>query len=193
VRRDDRRARSALSSKAGSGHAETPTLMMAHWLLLVGFISGHLLAYFAVLRHLRVFTAERTILAYHVVAFAIVLVLVLVAFANGTIGFAALCGLLALQFVYSISFLELWSLAQGSYSLQILSRVSRKGSVSREEILATCEKIGAGKKRHRLDNLLTYKLAARSADGRLELSMLGAMLVRSLGAIMRLSTIRSAS
>jgi hypothetical protein len=163
-----------------------------HWLVLAGFITAHLLLYLALLRYLKVFAGERTIVAYHALAFAIVFAVVIAAFARGTLGFAALSGLLALQFIYSISFLELWSLAQGSYSLQILLRISQHASSSREEILATCEAIGAEKKRHRLDNLLTFKLAARSADGCIELSTLGAMLVRSLRAIMRFTAIRDA-
>jgi len=47
-------------------------------------------------------------------------------FARGSINCAASCGLLALQYLYSPSFLELWTLAEGSYSLQILLRVSRQ-------------------------------------------------------------------
>jgi hypothetical protein len=163
-----------------------------HWLVLVGFIAAHLLAYLAVFRHWRIFAGERTIFAYHGLAFAVVLAMVATAFARGAIGFAGLCGLLALQFVYSISFLELWSLAQGSYSLQILTRVSREASTPREEIVATCEAIGGEKKRHRLDNLLTFRLVEKSVDGRLELSAMGAMLAKLLRAIMRFSAVRDA-
>ena len=95
-----------------------------HWLLLVAFIGGHLLIYLAWLRHLRVFERENANAAYHGVAFLTVVVVVAAAFARGAIGFAALTGLLALQFIYSMSFLELWSLAEGSYSLQVLAKVS---------------------------------------------------------------------
>jgi hypothetical protein len=161
-----------------------------HWLLLTGFITAHLLAYIAVFRHLKVFAAERTIVIYHGLAFAAVFAVVVVAFARGTIGFAALCGLLTLQFVYSLSFLELWTLAEGSYSLQILLRVSRQAWISREEIFATCEAIGAAKKRDRLDDLLSLKFVVKSTDGRFELSTAGRMLVALLRPIMRLAGIR---
>jgi hypothetical protein len=163
-----------------------------HWLVLVGFITAHLLAYLAVFRHWQVFAGERTIFAYHGLAFAVGFAVVATAFARGAIGFAALSGLLALQFIYSISFLELWSLAQGSYSLQILTRVAREASTPREEIVAACEAIGGEKKRHRLDNLLTFGLVAKSVDSRLGLSAKGAMLVRSLRTIMRFSAVRDA-
>jgi hypothetical protein len=73
---------------------------------------------------LRIFEREIAIAAYHGVAFVTVVVVVAAAFARGAIGFAALTGLLALQFIYSMSFLELWSLAEGSYSLQVLAKVS---------------------------------------------------------------------
>jgi len=162
-----------------------------HWLLLAGFIAAHVLAYIAVFRYLRVFAAERTIVIYHGLAFAAVFAVVALAFARGTIGFAA-CGLLALQYLYSLSFLELWTLAEGSYSLQILLRVSRQASISREEILASCESIGAAKKRNRLDDLQSLKLIAVCQDGTFKLSPMGRMLVDTLSSIMRLTTIRQA-
>jgi hypothetical protein len=163
-----------------------------HWILLAGFIAAHVLAYIAVFRHLKVFAAERAIAIYHGLAFAAVFVVVVVAFARGTIGFAASCGLLALQYLYSLSFLELWTLAEGSYSLQILLRVSRQASVSREEILASCEAIGADKKRNRLHDLQALGLIAQDPDGTFKLAAMGRMLVDMLSLIMRLTTIREA-
>jgi hypothetical protein len=163
-----------------------------HWLLLAGFIIAHMVAYIAVFRYLRAFAAERTIVIYHGIAFAAVFVVVASAFVSGTIGFAAACGLLALQYLYSLSFLELWTLAEGSYSLQILLRVSRQASISRDEILATCEAIGADKKRNRLDDLLSLRLISRCPDGTFDLSTMGRMLVDTLRFIMRLTTIRDA-
>jgi hypothetical protein len=61
--------------------------------------------------------------------------------------FAGVCGLLALQFIYSMSFLELWTLTEGSHSLQILQLVLRRGLLSRQDIVARSEEIGAEKKR----------------------------------------------
>jgi hypothetical protein len=115
-----------------------------------------------------------------------------VAFARGTIGFAACCGLLALQYLYSLSFLELWTLAEGSYSLQILLRVSQQPSISREEIVASCEAIGADKKRNRLHDLQALGLIAQDPDGTFKLAAMGRMLVDMLSLIMRLTTIREA-
>jgi hypothetical protein len=132
------------------------------------------------------------ILAYHGVAFVVVLGVVIAAFADGAIGFAAVAGLLALQFIYSISFLELWSLAQGSYSLQMLMQVSQQGSMTRDDVVDACETIGAEKKRHRLDNLLTFGLATKSADGHIELSTIGAVVANLLRIIMRFTAIREA-
>ena len=161
-----------------------------HWLLLAGFIAAHFLIYLAALRHLPGFARESMIAAYHALAFVFVLAVAVAAFARGAIGFAAFCGLPALQFMYSISFLELWSLAEGSYSLQILTMLSRQASTAREEIIAACEAIGAEKKRQRLDHLRTLKLVVKSADGRLELSKIGRIIVAPLRAIVRLTTIR---
>lgn len=163
-----------------------------HWLLLIGFIAAHLLSYFAAFRHLRVFTGERMIFFYHGLAFAIVFAVVVTAFAIGSIGFPGLCGLLALQFIYSISFLELWSLAQGSYSLQILTCIARQTSMTREELGAVCAGIGSEKKRRRFENLLRFKLAGQNADGYIELSFMGRMFIGLLRTIMRFTTIRDA-
>lgn len=163
-----------------------------HWPLLAGFIAAHVLVYVAVLRHLRVFATERTIAIYHALAFAAVFAAVIVAFARGTIGFAACCGLLALQSLYSLSFLELWTLAEGSYSLQILLRVASHASISREQVVASCEAIGADKKRNRLDDLQALKLIAKASDGTFSLSAMGRVLVDMFSLIMRLTTIREA-
>jgi hypothetical protein len=163
-----------------------------HWFILAGFITGHLLLYLTVLRHLPAFARERTMVAYYGLSFAFVLAAVVVAFACGTIGFAASCGLLALYFIYCISLLELWTLSEGSYSLQILARISQQPSTSREHLVATCQPIGADKKRHRLDDLMSLKLVALTDHGRLELSPAGSLLARSLRAIMRSTTIRNA-
>jgi hypothetical protein len=166
--------------------------MVMHWFILAGFIAGHLLLYLTVLRHVPAFARERTIVLYHGAAFAFVLAAVVAALARGTTGFAASCGLLALYFIYCISFLELWTLSEGSYSLQILVRIQQQPSIAREELLAACQAIGVGKKHDRLDDLLTLKLIAKTGDGRLELSPAGSLLVGSLRAIMRFTTIRDA-
>jgi hypothetical protein len=108
-----------------------------HWNLLAGFIAAHVLAYVAALRHLKIFAAERAIAIYHGLAFAAVFATVVVAFARGTIGFAATCGLLALLTRTVVA-------GRGKlFPLQMLLRVSRQPSTSREEILASCEAIGA--------------------------------------------------
>jgi hypothetical protein len=162
-----------------------------YWLLLIGFIVAHLMIYFAVLRHLDSFKREPVITAYHGIGFAIVFVMATTLLAAGIIGFAQWCGFVALQFIYSVTFLAPWTLARGSYSLQILGQVSQRGSLSRDEILAACETIGAEKKHHRLQNLLTFKLVVSSNDHGLRLSRGGAMMVILLHAIIFLAALRN--
>jgi hypothetical protein len=161
-----------------------------YWLLLIGFMVAHLMIYFAGLRPFDSFKREFLITAYHGVGFAIVFAVTSILLAAGMIGFAAWCGLIALQFIYSVTFLAAWSLAQGSYSLQILVRVSQRGSLSREQILAACEAIGAEKKHHRLQNLLIVKLVVSSDDSELKLSSGGEVIVILLRAIVFLVTLR---
>jgi hypothetical protein len=162
-----------------------------YWLLLIGFMVAHLMIYFAGLRHLDSFKREFVITAYHGIGFAIVFAVTSILLAAGMIGFAAWCGLIALQFIYSVTFLAPWTLARGSYSLQILMRVSQRGSLSREQILAACEAIGAEKKYHRLQNLLRVKLVVSSDGGELKLSSGGKVMLILLHAIVYLVALRN--
>src|SRR5262249_39414738 len=164
---------------------------MRYWLLLIGFMVAHLVIYFAALRHLDSFKREFVITAYHGIGFVIVFAVTSALLAARTIGFATWCGLIALQFIYSVTFLAPWSLAQGSYSLQILMRVSQRGSLSRGQLLAACEAVGAEKKYHRLENLLRVKLVVSSDDGELRLSSGGNVMLILLRAIVFLVALRN--
>lgn len=161
-----------------------------HWPLLIGFIIAHLLAYFVALRYRPLFASERVMLAYHGIAFIAAFSILVIAFVCSAIGFASLCALIALQFIYSISFLELWSLAEGSYSLQILTRLSQHKPTERNKIITMCGEIGVDKKHHRLNNLVAVRLVKRSDDGRLDLSRSGKVLFKSLNIIMRFGAVR---
>jgi hypothetical protein len=69
--------------------------------------------------------SERGIFRFHVASFA-ALAILLAAFvaAGASIGTSA--GALALHGIYSLSFLELWSLSEGGFSVTGLLRLSRK-------------------------------------------------------------------
>ena len=73
--------------------------------------------------------------------------------------------------IYSLSFLELWSLSQGGYSLQILKFVNQS-KVSDISSLKSLGEIGASKKNDRINGLLKMRLI-RKANNELELTALG--------------------
>ena len=100
------------------------------------YLAAHLLLYVAVLRHLPAFRREQTIFAYHALSAVLVTAsAVVVPLALGT-GFDAewFVAVVALHGIYSVSFLELWSLAEGGYSLQILERLDRAASADHRPV-----------------------------------------------------------
>src|SRR5262249_7478200 len=91
------------------------------WFTL-GVIGIHLAVYLVTVRGIVLCQQEKWILLYHVgLAGAVTLANSMAWWwAVGNSSLSDVCGSLALNGIYSLSFLELWSLAQGSYSLQIL-------------------------------------------------------------------------
>jgi hypothetical protein len=129
------------------------------------YIAAHLLLYFVVLRHLPAFRTERTIFLYHAIsAVAVSMVVFLSLFVpdSGT-DFEWMVAVIALHGVYSVSFLEVWSLAEGGYSLQILEHLQgaeRRGEPSDTEQLRA---IGIAKQGNRLDGLASLGLVQQES------------------------------
>jgi hypothetical protein len=138
-----------------------------------------------VLRDRPVFQSERGIFLYHFVS-ATLLTLVAVAaaiihFSDAALAIAA--GLSAIHYIYSISFLELWSLAEGSYSMSILTGIASQGTLSRNALIEAFARIGDAKKGDRLSVLSKLSLARRngnhwrlSARGRLVAVLVNALI-----------------
>jgi hypothetical protein len=146
-----------------------------------------------VLRHLDAFRKERVIFLYHTLP-------------AGAVGLAALAAALAvpapvmlakaalvmsLHGIYSLSFLELWSLAQGCYSVSILGYLegARRSGVPAD--MAELEKIGADKKKNRLDNLQRLALIRRKGQG-FGLSWSGRVVATGLHVLMCLANLKEA-
>ena len=98
----------------------------------------HLLIYVAKLRYLSSFKTERGIFLYHLISFLLFTIVCLVGYTTVPSGatIATALGLVAMHGVYSTSFLELWSLAQGSYSISIITGSEAGTSLTREELVA---------------------------------------------------------
>ena len=92
----------------------------------LGYILLHAGLYFAVLRRIPACVTERGVFLYHfasAVCFSVAaLTLWLFVPASGA-SFPFVVGVVMLHGIYSLSFLEIWSLTEGSYSLQIMRAV----------------------------------------------------------------------
>ncbi|MGH7353302.1 MAG: hypothetical protein ACRELS_01830 [Candidatus Rokuibacteriota bacterium] len=156
----------------------------------VVYLAFHFLLYALLLRRRRLFTRERTILVYHIVgALGLTGALaarIVVAPQPGDGAIAV--GVVALQGIYSLSFLELWSLAEGSYSLAILERVDRGPDAATPEGLSDLSRIGTRKRQGRLDDLQRLRLVRPRGD-RIELTGLGRLIsggLRLIGWVARM-------
>lgn len=155
------------------------------------YIVAHLLLYLVVLRRLPSFRLERTIFLYHMVSALVVTVAALaeallgsgttgggfgVALGSGTLpAFEAAVAVIALHGIYSISFLEVWSLAQGGYSLQIMKLLEDAERRSERVDVEALRAIGAAKQSDRLAGLIGAGLV-RARGARVELTAVGRLL-----------------
>lgn len=156
-----------------------------HWLVLgVGYLGIHLLVYVLAIRHLRAFSSEKGIFVYHAIsALALAcLLLTLATVSPWLVDSAAAVGLLGLHGIYSVSFLELWSLAEGGYSLGILRHVHSLHEAGADVDLNALHRIGATKKIGRQSSLQRWGLVRWEGD-RLQLTLLGAALAATLAGI----------
>jgi hypothetical protein len=126
----------------------------------LGWCSLHLLAYVAWLRFRPGFYGEGRIFRYHLISAVAYSVgsLTLFALAPSGPAFVTSVGLIAGHGLYSISFLELWSLAQGSYSLSILAGIDAEQGASPHHVIERFAALGNAKRAGRLGALLRMRL-----------------------------------
>jgi hypothetical protein len=138
------------------------------------YIAAHLVLYFAVLRHLPAFRSERTIFLYHAIsAIGVSLVAVASLFVPGSdVDLIWVIGVIALHGIYSTTFLEIWSLAEGGYSLQIVEQIERANRLGHEPDVEALKAIGIAKQGNRLAGLVSIGLVRQEA-GRLSLTPRG--------------------
>jgi len=150
----------------------------------LSYLAFHFLVYVFLLRERPLFQSERGIFLYHFVSATL---FTLVAFADAITHFsdaavAIAIGLSAIHGIYSISFLELWTLAEGSYSMSILTGIASQGKLSRNRLIDAFARIGDAKKGNRLSVLSGLSLARHdgnywrlSARGRLVANLLNVL------------------
>jgi hypothetical protein len=157
----------------------------------LSYLALHFLLYVLVLRGRPLVQSERGIFLYHFGSAAVftlaALCLAVTYFSDAAIAIAV--GLSALHGIYSLSFLELWTLAEGSYSMSILTGIASQGTLSRDALIDAFARIGDAKKSDRLSVLLNLSLGRR--DGTYwRLSARGQLLAILLNALVWLAAIK---
>lgn len=146
------------------------------------FVTLNFVVYTLGFRHFRAFSSERLIFLYQVLSFLLLPLLLLSVAPPVREIFAGLISAMSLHAIYSLSFLELWSLSEGSYSLRMVDRVERMGVMPEDTDTSDLEKIGASKKSVRLESLIGLGLARQNgaAYGPTGLGRIVAMALRFL-------------
>jgi hypothetical protein len=164
--------------EAGAAYAIAPC-----WLAL------HFFAYALVLRHRSTFQTERGIFQYHLVSALLITTTAAISclLSASEPMFAAALGTVAAHGIYSVSFLELWSLSQGSYSLSIMAGTRKV--LSHAKLVDTFSRIGNEKKEGRIAGLSSSGLVHRDG-GYWRLTGAGRVLANLLRVFLWLANIR---
>ena len=78
--------------------------------------------------------------------------------------FSLVCGMASLHGIYSLSFLELWSLCEAGYSLRVLDQVDKAFVDGQDFDRASLRNLGASKKENRAKDLETLGLLSKKDD-----------------------------
>jgi hypothetical protein len=157
-------------------------LLLASILILI-----HFLAYCLWLRKLKSFRSERSIFLYHLWSGAILAAAIIVG-GSGVATLPQSIGALSMHGIYSLSFLEIWSLSQGSYSISILIAASRRGILKTSDLKAFVD-IGDAKQAARLHALERLRLICTAGDTA-RLTIAGQLAAAALGMFCRLSNLK---
>jgi hypothetical protein len=128
------------------------------------YLASHFALFVLVLRHLPPFQREKTIFLYHAMPAAGVALLAVSAWIvmPDAEMLARAILIVCLQGIYSLSFLEVWSLAQIGYSLAILAAFDDAGPTGNRPDLSGLERTGARKKAERIEGLCRLGLVSQS-------------------------------
>jgi hypothetical protein len=156
------------------------------FLSTAGYLAAHLAAYVAILRHHPGLRSEKGIFLYHLgsAVFVGLAGAVFAVLEPDRFGLSGLVLVLSLHGIYSLSFLELWSLAQGGYSLSIIGEVARAAASGTQPNFSALAAIGEAKQDDRVVALEKLGLVARTG-GRIALTARGSRVALLLHALRR--------
>lgn len=155
------------------------------------YLLTHLLLYVALLRDASIFRKEWPIFLYHAIPASMVaaFALSMMVIDGGESRFARAAIVVGIQGIYSLSFLELWSLSQGGYSLRILAAIAEAEHERGKNKLFNGEQFGETKRAARIAGLRRLGLIRLTGDHYI-LTTEGRLAAGALGAVARLSGIR---
>jgi hypothetical protein len=150
------------------------------------YLAVHFAAYVAGLRRLTLLHTEKGIFLYHFGSAVLTgLVAVAAAFSDPAgFGIAGCVLVLSAHGIYSLSFLELWSLAQGGYSLSIIAGIAQAEAAGTEPDFTGLAAIGAAKQDDRVAALERLGLVSGSSE-RISLTSRGSAIAATLLALRR--------
>ncbi len=151
----------------------------------LGYFLTHFFLYVLALRHWEPLRKEKGIFLYHAIPAAALGVVCAGCIAIDPTQIPTAVLVLGLQGIYSLSFLEVWSLTQGGYSIRILDAVETARESGTVPDLNCCENFGTGKTTLRLGGLETLRMIRRGENG-WQLTRLGRMSACSLLLLVRL-------
>ena len=154
-------------------------------------VLAHGAVYVAVLRHLPAFATSIAVFLYHLVFSGSMAMLVVawLILTNALDAGATAVACVSLLGIYSISFLELWALADGGYSLAILRYLEAHPGADEQECIAHFARLGMAKQQQRLASVVTLRFVRRAGD-RLEVSGFGQWVAAAADAVLRTCNIR---
>lgn len=165
--------------------------LATYFLLSVAYLALHLTSYALVLRRLPVFELERSIFLYHFVsAFVFSSCALLVVINDPTeerVGAAV--AVICAHGIYSLTFLELWTLSQISYSREVLGLAERRGSLRVSPPPPELVLIGDEKKAGRLDAMIKLQLLRREGNV-FQLTPRGRLVSKALGILAWLANLK---
>jgi hypothetical protein len=144
-------------------------------LICLLYLAIHAGLFFALLRGRRALDSEHAIFIYHF-ASSLVLTCAFGTWAlvrGGSDAWAWFTSAVMLHGIYSLSFLELWALADDSYSLAILEIIDRSGAAAGPALMQRLEAIGTGKQASRLGALQAIGFVREVGDGSFALTPAG--------------------
>jgi hypothetical protein len=134
--------------------------------LAILYLPLHFAAYALFFRRHSFFRTEKGIFLLHFASASVLPVVVFALSLDSGLWVALLCcaAAVAAHGIYSISFLELWSLAEGSYSLTILRVIDSRASPTVDAVSAELGAVGDRKKGHRLASLERLRLVKKEGQ-----------------------------